>query len=73
MKISISTRILKVYITLGKTFGMWFSPLITGILISILRLFVGFFRIVDKLIPIVKTIIFRNIDLEELFIRRILL
>jgi len=40
-------RILKVYLIVGKTFHSWFSPIITGILILLLRLTVGLFRILD--------------------------
>ena len=50
MKISTFTRIKKAYITVGSTFGAWFSPILTGLLILILRIIVGFGRILDRLI-----------------------
>jgi hypothetical protein len=49
MKISIFQRIIKIYFTIGKTFGKWISPIITGLFISILRPIVGTCRILDKL------------------------
>ena len=48
MKISLLKRISKAYYTVGKTFGTWFSPLITGLLILTLRTVVGIGRIIDK-------------------------
>ena len=42
-------RVLKVYLTLGKTYGTWISPIISGILIGILRLIVGIGMILDNL------------------------
>jgi len=47
MKISTGKRISKAYLTVGATFGSWFSPIITGVLISILRITVGIGRILD--------------------------
>lgn len=49
MKISTSKRISKAYITVGTTFGNWFSPIITGVFISILRFTVGIGRILDRI------------------------
>ena len=42
-------RILRVYLIIGRTFQSWFSPIITGCLIFILRLTVGLFRILDHI------------------------
>ena len=43
IKISICKRLFTVYTIIGKTFGQWISPLITGLLLLILRLtvFIG--------------------------------
>ena len=49
MKINIIKRIMVSYGTVGKTFGTWFSPLLTGIIISILRLVVLMGRVLDSL------------------------
>ena len=49
MKISAFKRISKAYITVGTTFGTWFSPIITGLLISVLRIVVGIGRIIDRI------------------------
>ena len=49
MKISVFKRISKAYLTIGTTFGTWLSPIITGVLISILRIIVGIGRIIDRL------------------------
>ncbi|SVB55562.1 uncharacterized protein METZ01_LOCUS208416, partial [marine metagenome] len=49
MTILFLNRVLKVYLTLGKTFGTWISPIISGILIGILRLIVGIGMILDNL------------------------
>ena len=49
MKISTYKRISKAYLTVGTIFGTWFSPIITGILISVLRLAVGIGRIFDRI------------------------
>ena len=54
LSISIVKRIWKAYATVGKSFGTWFSPIITGFLLIILRLFVGICMMLDKLF-------FRNI------------
>ena len=47
IKISILTRILKVYSILGKNFGNWITPIITGILILFLRIIVFIGSIID--------------------------
>ena len=49
MQISTYKRITRAYLTVGTTFGTWFSPLITGILISFLRIIVVIGRIADRL------------------------
>ena len=49
IKISITKRLLTVYLIIGKTFGQWFSPLITGILLLILRITVFFGSVIDLL------------------------
>ena len=49
MKISIFQRIKKIYSIIGKTFGNWVSPIITGFFILILRLIVGTCRILDRI------------------------
>ena len=48
MKVSIFKRVLKVYITLGKTFGIWISGLILGILLLVLRLTLSLFMFLDN-------------------------
>ena len=40
-------RITRVYLILGQVLGSWFSPIISGCLILILRVLVGFFRLLD--------------------------
>ena len=40
-------RISRAYLITGKTFNSWFSPILAGLLISILRLIVGIGRIFD--------------------------
>ena len=52
--ISVLNRIWKAYTTVGKSFGTWFSPIITGLLLFILRVLVGICMELDKLF-------FRNI------------
>ena len=47
IKISIYKRLFTVYTIIGKTFGQWISPLITGLLLIILRLTVFFSFIFD--------------------------
>ena len=49
MKISTYKRISKAYLTVGTIFGAWFSPIITGVLISVLRIAVGVGRIFDRI------------------------
>jgi len=49
MNISAFKRVSKAYFTVGNTFGIWFSPIITGLLISILRIIVGVGRIMDRI------------------------
>ena len=49
MKISAFKRISKAYLTVGATFGTWYSPIITGVFITILRLIVGAGRILDRI------------------------
>ena len=49
MNISALKRISKAYFTIGSIFGVWFSPIITGLLISILRIIVGLGRIMDRI------------------------
>ena len=50
MNISVYRRISKAYFTIGTTFGTWFSPIITAVLIFILRIVVGIGRIIDRLL-----------------------
>ena len=40
-------RVTRVYLILGQVFGSWFSPIISGCLILILRVVVVFFRLLD--------------------------
>ena len=40
-------RITRVYLILGQVFGAWFSPIISGCLVLVLRILVGFFRLLD--------------------------
>ena len=49
MTISIFKRIITIYLTLGNTFSTWVSPIISGILIGILRLIVCIGMVVDNL------------------------
>ena len=49
MKINIFKRILTSYITLGTTFGAWFSPIFTGMIILFLRIVVAMGRVLDLL------------------------
>jgi len=37
------------YLTIGRTFGTWFTPIITGLLISMLRIIVSIGRLVDRI------------------------
>ena len=43
-------RISRLYIIIGKNFGSWISPVFTGILIFLLRLFVGAGRYIDSIV-----------------------
>ena len=43
-------RIARVYLILGKTFNAWFSPLISGVMVLVLRMIVGIGRIFDNVI-----------------------
>jgi hypothetical protein len=43
-------RIVRVYLILGKTFNAWFSPLISGAMVLVLRMIVGIGRIFDHVI-----------------------
>ena len=47
IKISLYKRLLTVYGIIGKTFGSWFSPIITGLLLLILRTIVLIGSIID--------------------------
>jgi len=47
MKVSLTKRILKVYVTMGKNFGTWFSFIILGIFLLTLRIVVTFFMLLD--------------------------
>ena len=49
MKVSGIKRLLMAYQTVGTTFGAWFSPIISGMLILILRIVVALGRIADHL------------------------
>lgn len=48
MTISTFQRISKAYLTVGKTFGSWVSPIFTGILVIVLRLVVSLGRLLDR-------------------------
>ena len=47
MKVSLTKRIFKVYITMGKTFGTWLSFIFLFIFLFILRIVVTFFMLLD--------------------------
>ena len=49
MKISVFKRISKTYLTIGATFGTWFSPIFIGLFISVLRIVVGISRMMDRI------------------------
>ena len=49
INITIYKRLLKIYIILGNTFGSWFAPIITGLLLLLLRLIVFLGSIIDYL------------------------
>ena len=56
IKISILKRIFKVYTILGKNFGNWISPIITGALILLLRIIVFLGSIIDYVLFIVDNL-----------------
>jgi len=43
-------RIFRVYLIIGKTFGSWITPVLTGVLIVFLRMFVGIGRLLDHIV-----------------------
>tara|TARA_Y100000590_G_scaffold141686_1_gene162501 strand:- start:129 stop:1226 length:1098 start_codon:yes stop_codon:yes gene_type:complete len=47
MKVSLTKRFLKVYITMGRTFGTWLSFIFLGIFLLVLRIVVTFFMLLD--------------------------
>ena len=49
MKISITNRVLKVYLTMGKIFGTWLSFIFFFLFLSIIRIVVGFFMFLDTI------------------------
>ena len=49
MKVSVFKRVFTAYMTVGTTFGAWFSPILTAIIIIILRIFVALGTIIDRL------------------------
>ena len=49
MKVSVFKRISTAYITIGTTFGAWFSPLVTALIMVILRICVALGQIIDRL------------------------
>ena len=59
MKISVLKRVITAYITVGKTFGVWFSTILTGLIISFLRFCILFGRLLDR-------VLFPNILKKEL-------
>ena len=42
-------RKLEAYKIVGNTFGAWFSPIITGFFLSMMRLIVSIFLFIDKI------------------------
>ena len=50
MNISIFRRITTAYLTIGKSFGIWLSPIITGFLLLILRIIVFLFMKIDYIL-----------------------
>ena len=42
-------RKLEAYKIVGNTFGTWLSPIITGLFLSLMRLFVSIFLFIDKI------------------------
>ena len=58
MQSNISTfnRLRKAYLTIGHSFGIWISPIFSGLLISILRLIISLGMFMDKIFyPSIKT------------------
>ena len=49
MKVSVFRRIFTAYKTIGTTFGSWFAPIITGLLVCVIRILVGTGRILDRI------------------------
>ena len=47
MKVSFTKRLIKVYLTMGRTFGTWISPIFFGIILLVLRIIVSAFMILD--------------------------
>lgn len=50
LKVNTPKRLRTTYITLGKAFGQWISPIFTGILLSSLKLKVILYNLLDKII-----------------------
>jgi len=50
LNITIFQRIIKIYLTLGKTFGKWISPIFSGVLIGGLWIVVSLAMILDNII-----------------------
>jgi len=48
LKVSTAKRLRTTYITIGKTFGQWFSPILTGLLLSSLKLKIMLYNFLDK-------------------------
>ena len=58
MQSNISTlnRLRKAYLTIGHSFGIWISPIFSGLLISILRLIISLGMFMDKIVyPSIRT------------------
>ena len=49
MKISLFRRVFTTYMTIGTVFGTWLSPLITGMVLLILRILIVLSSIVDSI------------------------
>jgi len=50
MKITLFKRVFTAYMTVGTTFGAWFSPILTAIIIIILRILIALGRMIDCLL-----------------------
>ena len=50
MKITLFKRVFTAYMTIGTTFGTWFAPIVTAVIIIILRIFVKLGHIIDRLL-----------------------